>query len=312
MLSLQLAAYCLFFLQLVTGARSSGIDTPSHGRSQAFRSQLKSVDQRPTEGTEFVKDHQDAQMTSRGTDWFFGTFLQDPGNLAAWNKMLNNPFCAQYSTVTNETALLPHFKWYMLQDLLYLRHWVSFRLGWLSTADWNTLISTDWQTTLADDYSFALSSDTDLTDPDNLNISQATIDAATPSSVVQTYMDFMTNATHTQDFFAMWIVSAPCIVGYQALANKYYQQPGVNTAAVKELLTEVAWLDTKWYQLWVEPNEGTSYIDEWTGFIDANHLAYGSDDPSVVAVWNSLFQQGCQNELAFWTAALEPGNVVNN
>ncbi|KAG6826208.1 hypothetical protein H0H92_000703, partial [Tricholoma furcatifolium] len=205
-------------------------ERPVNGRAGLLAAELDSAFNHPVRGPHLLKELE-APAVFEIKDWFVN-FLKRDDTKGAWNDLLNNTFCAR--SAQEGDVLLPHFKWYMLQDMLYLRYYVYFKLGFYGTADWPTVLN-DFSLpvpvtpkykgapiTRAIGYTQGALSDLET----KLQIPSQIVDAEKPDpKALQPYIDYLLSATRTEDFFTLWVITAPCLVGYEAIANKYANAP---------------------------------------------------------------------------------------
>ncbi|KAG6811924.1 hypothetical protein H0H92_005255 [Tricholoma furcatifolium] len=193
----------------------------------------------------------------------------------AWNDLVNNEFCAR--SAWEGDALLHGLRWYMLQDMLFLRSYVYFKLGFYGKASW---------TTVADDFRLPVPvtptykgapitkaigyADTALDNlKTKLDIPESIIGSTKPDRhVVQLYVDYLLEATRQEDYFTLWIVTAPFIV------------------------------------LFVNVNADRNYgqLNKYSAFLDA-HITPEAEEKNIKH-WVDLFNRSCVFERNFWDAAL--------
>ncbi|KAG9120563.1 hypothetical protein FRC07_003888 [Ceratobasidium sp. 392] len=168
-------------------------------------------------------------------------------NKDLWTKLLNHPFCQKMG---NGSARLDGFKDYMVQDFLYLRSYVRFKLGfYYKTDDW-AVLSTEAPKSIQNDVDYANYQLKTCTQ--DLNIPDTTVLAATPRPKVKEYIEYENNAIVTESWFSLHVLMLPCIIGYHDIASKLKDDPSTKK-------------DTIYYKLWIDPNSQGSSPQKYRG-----------------------------------------------
>ncbi|KAG6811754.1 hypothetical protein H0H92_005951 [Tricholoma furcatifolium] len=290
---------------LADTSSDSAQDRPVNGRAGLVASELTSAFSHPIRGPLLLKEL-GSPVVFEIKDWFV-SFLQRDDTKGAWNDLINNDFCAQ--SAQQGDVLLPNFKWYMLQDMLYLRYYVYFKLGFYGTADWPTILN-DFSLpspvpstykgapiTRAVGYTQGALSDLKT----KLDIPDATINSATPDpDALQPYINYLLSSARTEDYFTLWVITAPCVVGYETIANKY-----ANSSIKDRLPKSNGNAESQFYRLFVsvnaDPNNGQ--LKKYSTFLDA-HVTPDSQ-AKYITHWVDLFNKSCAFERNFWNAALK-------
>jgi len=205
-------------------------------------------------------------------------------NQDLWDKMINNQFCLQMAT---GKAGINNFKWYMVQDMLYLKNYVYFKLGYYAKADWDT-ISSEASARIGKDVGYVGGQIKTCTDPP-LSVPPQVVNSAVAVTHVQAYCDYLISSTIIEDWFSLHVLMLPCLIGYDTIATKYLNNP----------ITDK---DSIYYKLWIQANVGGSSPARYREFLDKYAAAYGS--PVAHEKWQKLFRKSCEMEIGFWELCL--------
>jgi len=207
-------------------------------------------------------------------------------NQEIWDKMINNEFCLQ---LAKGTADIVSFRWYMVQDMLYLKNNVAFKIGFIAKGDWasiTTAFTTDFERLTK---SVRYVDGQIATCTGALGIRPEVVHGAVPAPHVKAYCDYLMNSLDTEDWFSLHVMMLPCLVGYNDIGNKYIENP----------ITDK---DSIYYKHWISQNVGNSSPGRYRAWLNAHLAAY--DSPAARINWKRLFRQSCEMEIGFWELCL--------
>ncbi|KAG8734911.1 hypothetical protein FRC10_011214 [Ceratobasidium sp. 414] len=122
-------------------------------------------------------------------------------NKGLWDRLLSHPFCLK---MADGSARMDGFKDYMMQDFVYLRSYVRFKLGfYYKTDDW-AVLSMEAPKSIQNEVEYANAQLKTCTQ--DLNIPDATVLAATPRPKVKEYIEYENNAIVTESWFRYMLI----------------------------------------------------------------------------------------------------------
>jgi len=217
---------------------------------------------------------------------FINDFLI-PSDQAGWDGMLNNKFCKEMvKTKKDDERMLGHFKWYMLQDMTYLKNMVYWKLGFYSSAPWDDVSSAPDSIASTIKFVNYMIKDTLM---DKLGIPEQTIKTVVTTPTLKQYNDYLIDSSRRDDWFSVHVAMVPGVVGYEAIFNALYDDPNIDK-------------ESAFYKLWVVPNHGHSGTKAYKEFLNKYYQQYKS--PELEAHWKDLFKKSCAFETDFFDASL--------
>ncbi|KAG9101719.1 hypothetical protein FS749_004186 [Ceratobasidium sp. UAMH 11750] len=237
----------------------------------------------PLRGLSLEDMARDAKKPAAEQHDFVDALIENNKDL--WDKLLNHQFCRKMG---DGSARIDGFKDYMMQDFIYLRSYVRFKLGfYYKTDDW-AVISMEAPKSIQNDVEYANAQLKTCTE--DLNIPDATVLAATPRPKVKEYIEYENNAIVTESWFSLHVLMLPCIIGYHDIANKLKADPSTKK-------------DTIYYKLWIDPNSQGSSPQKYRDYFNKN-MAQMVPHPLELGHWNDLFRKACEMEIAFFDTGL--------
>jgi len=205
-------------------------------------------------------------------------------NQKDWDALLDNEFCKKMG---NGTASLDGFRYYMIQDLHYLRAFVKYKLRLYAKAEkWDDVkqaadsIPNDVK--YADDQLNALIK--------QLGLTEKQIFDAPVHDDVQDYINYEALAAQEYGWFDLHILLLPCIIGYYEISKRL-------DAASSTLK------GTVYYDQWIKPNNGGSSAQKYRDFVNMNVDDYASSEKKKE--WSRIFGSACKREIKVFNTGLQ-------
>ncbi|KZT25511.1 heme oxygenase-like protein [Neolentinus lepideus HHB14362 ss-1] len=205
-------------------------------------------------------------------------FVQEliDANKDLWEQLVNNEFCAKMAA---GTASLDGFRYYMIQDTLYLQNYVRYKLGLFQKAqNWDDLSQA--ATSIKNDVDFA--NDQLTVCVEKLGVPKDIVLGTAMNHDMMDYTMFEDQEALTDDWFSLHVVLLPCLVGYYKIAKKLDE----DTATLK---------NTVFYDIWISGNLDDSSAKKSRDFCNTNAAQWQS--PIQKQKWTSLFRHACEMEI---------------
>ncbi|TSI05203.1 thiaminase II [Lysinibacillus sp. BW-2-10] len=197
-----------------------------------------------------------------------------------WEGSFHHPFV---KGIVNGTLPIEKFKYYMLQDAYYLKHYTKILAIAASKAETNEDITYFIQSA-----QFINESELELhrTVFKELNVTQQEIDSFEPAPAAYNYISHMYNAAHNGDVAEAFAAMFPCPWLYQEIGEKYKDaQPGV-----------------KLYEEWIEMYSHPDFKEK-IEFQKSMMDRYAVENPKKIQLFKAHFHKSCYFEWKFWEMA---------
>ncbi|KAJ7878010.1 hypothetical protein B0H14DRAFT_2712387 [Mycena olivaceomarginata] len=201
-----------------------------------------------------------------------------------FERLINHPFPQMLG---DGTASLDGFRYYMIQDTLYLETCARLKMA-----------AAAWSDSFTDVKNFVprhMSSLEYVTKSKEILISmlgipENIIDTTPRSKNLDASEKFYRDSIQKEDaFFAYYVVLLPCVLSYWRIAERLMEDPSTVRSAV-------------YHPAWIEVNYDRSSADKYIKFINANIMAKGGVDR-----WNSVFRIACLLEADLFNTGLNIG-----
>ncbi|KAF9009636.1 hypothetical protein BDQ17DRAFT_1074697 [Cyathus striatus] len=219
--------------------------------------------------------------TTKGDSPFVYALIE--AHLTSWYGLVNHRFAKK---MADGTASLDQFRYYMVQDMLYLQGWVRDKMTGAAQADFSTL------ETVAQKLPSSVRYCLDVNDMCvyDLGIPQEVIDNTQPSDILNTAREFHSNVARNDDWFALHVALLPCILGYYEIAINIIGDPKTER-------------NTLYHTLWTVLNADVSYAKAYIQFVNDNLERYYT--PEAMARWSKIFGDACDLEIKFFDVGRE-------
>ncbi|KAI0297736.1 hypothetical protein BC826DRAFT_1001042 [Russula brevipes] len=212
-----------------------------------------------------------------------------------WQSLLDNTFCNKMKTTrtTDSTYqdVVKGFKWYMVQDFLYLARVMLYDTERSTGApDEATYEALNRRIGSNAAYSLAILK----TCIHSLGISESNVLHAKREDATKKYIDFIVDIAERYDWVVSLLAIVPCIQSYYQIAVNIEAYPSVDK-------------NTIWYKYWVEENVkyGAS-VERQIQFFRTHAAVWQKIEYSKL---REIFREGCQREIELWSVGLNPGKV---
>ena len=205
-----------------------------------------------------------------------------------WEGSFEHPFV---KGIVDGTLPIEKFKYYMLQDAYYLKHYTKVLAIAASKA-----VHNDDITYFLDTARFINEAELELhrTVFAELAVSEEELEAFEPAPAAYNYVSHMYNAAHNGDVAEAFAAMFPCPWLYQEIGEKYKDaKPGV-----------------KLYEEWIAMYSAEDFkqsIEKQKAMMDR----YALEQPEKVAILKAHFEKSCYYEWKFWEMPWTFENWVN-
>lgn len=205
-----------------------------------------------------------------------------------WEGSFEHPFV---KGIVDGTLPIEKFKYYMLQDAYYLKHYTKVLAIAASKA-----VHNDDITYFLDTARFINEAELELhrTVFAELAVSEEELEAFEPAPAAYNYVSHMYNAAHNGDVAEAFAAMFPCPWLYQEIGEKYKDaKPGV-----------------KLYEEWIAMYSAEDFrqsIEKQKAMMNR----YAQEQPEKVAILKAHFEKSCYYEWKFWEMPWTFENWVN-
>ncbi|KAJ7722699.1 hypothetical protein B0H16DRAFT_1599958, partial [Mycena metata] len=201
-------------------------------------------------------------------------------NQKVFNEVINHPFPRAFG---KGTASLDGFRYYMIQDKMYLQTCARLKMKAVSEGSDKDIeeFGVRHKSSLEQVKKLKATCVTMLSVPES-------IIEATPRSVeLDTTEQFYKTALRGEDaLLAYYVVLLPCVLIYWTIAERLMEDP----STVRNVV---------YHSAWTVENYDRSSVDKYKKFINENIAAHGG-----VNRWNWLFNIACQQEVQIFDTGL--------
>ncbi|KAJ7039977.1 hypothetical protein C8F04DRAFT_1391981 [Mycena alexandri] len=206
------------------------------------------------------------------------------GNDDVFDRLINHPFPQMLG---DGTASLDGFRYYMIQDTLYLETCARLKMAAAAWSDSFTDIKNFLPRHMSSLEYVRKSKEILIS---MLGVPEDIIDTTPRSKNLDASEKFYRDSIQKEDaFFAYYIVLLPCVLSYWRIAERLMKDPSTVRSAV-------------YHPAWIEVNYDGSSADKYIDFINANIMAKGGVDR-----WNSVFRIACLLEADLFNTGLNAG-----
>ncbi|KAF7306280.1 Heme oxygenase-like protein [Mycena indigotica] len=207
----------------------------------------------------------------------------------AYDRVIDHAFP---TAMGNGTASLDGFRYYMLQDRLYLQTCARLKMISGASSDYAQVEAFGFRHKSSMEYVKNLE-DVCTT---LLGITDETMKATQPSVQVETTQNFYTDCLRNKDpVLGYYVVLLPCVLCYWKIAERLMKDP----QTVKNVV---------YHSAWTEVNYDSSSVDKYIKFINENIAAKGG-----IKAWGYIFQIACEREKDIFDTGLAapvPYNII--
>ncbi|KAK7050657.1 heme oxygenase-like protein [Favolaschia claudopus] len=214
-------------------------------------------------------------------DGAVGDLLRE--NREDYDEVINHAFPR---AMGDGTASLDGFRYYMLQDRLYLQMCIGLKMiSAAGTHDFDAMKGFEFRHKSSIEYVTSL----EETCTTMLGITKSMIDETKRSSAIKTSENYyMTTLRSNNPVLGYYVVLLPCILTYWVIANRLMNDPKTAKNVV-------------YHSAWTEVNNDTSSVYKYIKFINENIAAEGHFD-----AWSSIFKIACKLEVDMFKTGLRP------
>ncbi|KAF9009637.1 hypothetical protein BDQ17DRAFT_1421802 [Cyathus striatus] len=204
-------------------------------------------------------------------------------HIGIWNQLITHPFPRQ---LADGSASLDQFRYYMIQDILYLQGSVRDKMMTAVQADFSMLEAVAQKLPSSIKYCHDVK---DICIYD-LGVPEEVIDCTEESGIVKESRNFHFSVARNDDWFALHIAMLPCILGYYEIIASIISNP----KSAK---------NTPYYSSWVARNADVSYSKAYIKFANDNLGRFQT--PKAIVRWRELFEEACKLEIKFFNVGRE-------
>ncbi|KAF8153689.1 hypothetical protein K438DRAFT_362417 [Mycena galopus ATCC 62051] len=208
-------------------------------------------------------------------------------NKDVFDEVFNHPFPR---SLGKGTASLDGFRYYMMQDMLYLQTCASLKMiGVGTTFDFKKVNSFG----VRHDKSLLYVATAKNTCITTLGIPESTVEAIKPSDELKATNDFYKKSLRIEDGeLGYYVVLFPCVLIYYTIAKRLIEDPSTAKSAV-------------YHQAWTVENNDPSSVDKYTEFINGNIAAKGGMARSGMDRWSDIVRKACELEAQIFNTGLQ-------
>lgn len=207
-------------------------------------------------------------------------------NHALYDEFLNNCFCKGMAWNILPISAYKHFA---KQDFLCLLDTIRFKALRFSKSNFRGYLG------VMRTEAKKISSAVDYADQwrnkciNELGILGSEVDETDSNVAEIAYAGFLQNQTSLDDWFSLYVITAPCLYGWNQIAKKLKED-----RRTKE--------DTIFFKTWIVPNLDSKYAENLSKFLEANRGMY--DSAVAKNKWNELFRTSLKLELGLFNSTL--------
>ncbi|KAL9088391.1 MAG: hypothetical protein Q9159_003091 [Coniocarpon cinnabarinum] len=222
---------------------------------------------------------------------FLDYLISHPRIAPVWDRHLHHPFTQQ---LANGTLPVQAFKHYMIQDYLFLIQYA--RANALAAYKAPTIADT------ADSASIVAhmmeEMNTHLSYCAEFGLDQAALESHDEDMATTAYTRYVLDIGNRQDWLALQIALAPCLIGYGAIAERIMNDPG----SVR---------DGNRYWRWVDDYNGDSFKTAVRKGKELLERHAGNLSVSRVEELVEIFRMATRMEIGFWDMGLAAAEHSN-
>ncbi|TKX19158.1 hydroxymethylpyrimidine/phosphomethylpyrimidine kinase-like protein [Elsinoe australis] len=227
---------------------------------------------------------------------FLPYLLSHPLVLGPWQSFTHHPFTALLAS-----GALPRqsFRHYMVQDYLYLRHFARANslAGYKAGSFASTVASADIVLHIARE------TELHVRECEAMGIGRAELEGADEDEACTAYSRFILDVGVQQDWFALQVALAPCLIGYGVVGERLGEGLEVEGGEGDGVAREEA----SYYRRWIENYVAEDYkeaVRKGTALIEEHAVRQG---PERIEELVGVFVHATKMEAGFWDMALKAG-----
>ncbi|KZW01994.1 heme oxygenase-like protein [Exidia glandulosa HHB12029] len=200
-------------------------------------------------------------------------------NRDVWDKLVHHPFAA---SIASNTASLDGYRYYTLQDRLFLINYVRYILGRLRKAPFEAIRAAAENDQLKKNIGY-VDCHTEILRR-HLGVDETEISNVESHVDLDRFCTFLDECLREDGWVTLHIVMIPCVVGYYQIANRL-------------LKDEATVRDTVFFETWIRPNASPDSATRLRAFCDYNCTDVDAD---LRRRWETLFRTACEMEMSIF------------